>query len=109
VADNTANKTNVEIDASIFARTGSFTAENYSSGSTRGLLKLEGSIVQNARGAVGTFNSGTTTLKTGYSKRYRYDDRLSDPTFRPPYYPGFYKATYAIANWWENVRIPKFN
>jgi hypothetical protein len=108
VADNTANRTDCEIDGSVFARTGSFMAENYNSGSPRGLLRLTGSIVQDDRGPVGTFNSGQSTIKTGYSKRYYYDKRLSDPSFRPPYYPGFFAKTYAIASWWENVHIPKF-
>jgi hypothetical protein len=107
IADNTANKTDVSIDGSIFTRNGSFTAENYSSGSPKGTLSLLGSIVQDTRGAVGTFSG--STLKTGYSKRYRYDARLSDPAFRPPWYPGFYVATYSISSWWESVHIPKFN
>jgi cytoskeletal protein CcmA (bactofilin family) len=108
VADNSNNASGVEIDGSIFSRSGSFTAENYGSGSPRGALKILGSVVQNIRGAVGTFG-GVGILKTGYLKRYRYDDRLADPSFRPPYYPGFFAATYPITSWWESVNIPKFN
>jgi hypothetical protein len=108
VADNTANSSNCEIDGSVFARNQSFNAENYNTGSPRGALRLVGSIVQKERGAVGTFQTGQTTLKTGFSKRYRYDDRLSDPAFRPPFYPGYYTSTFAISNWWENVHIPRF-
>jgi len=104
VADNAANRTNCEIHGSIFARTGSFTAENYSSGSPRGTLRVLGSIVQDDRGAVGTFSHGE--IQTGYLKRYRYDTRLSDNDVRPPSYPGFYRKTYKIAGWWENVRAP---
>jgi hypothetical protein len=106
VADNKANETDVYIDASIFARSGSFSAENYSKGKARGTLNILGSVVQDSRGAVGTFSG--STLKTGYLKRYRYDDRLADPTFRPPFFPGFYMQTYAISSWWESVHIPKF-
>ena len=51
VADNAANSSNCEVDASIFARSGSFSAENYSSGSPRGQLKVLGSIVQESRGS----------------------------------------------------------
>jgi len=108
VADNTANSADVYIDASIFARSGSFSAENYSKGKPRGNLFINGSIVQDTRGAVGTFASGAG-LKTGFLKRYRYDDRLSDPNFRPPYYPGFTTQTFAISSWWESVHIPRFN
>ncbi|MBM2845310.1 MAG: hypothetical protein HW407_622 [Bacteroidetes bacterium] len=107
VADNTANRTHCEIHGSVFTRTGSFRAENYNSGTPRGELKLLGSIVQERRGAVGTFSG--STLLTGYYKRYRYDERLADPTIRPPFYPGFYLPSYAITNWWESFRIMEFN
>ncbi|HET6273327.1 MAG TPA: hypothetical protein VFG32_10120 [Bacteroidota bacterium] len=107
VADNAANRINCEIHGSVFTRTGSFTAENYNSGSPRGLLNFLGSIVQERRGAVGTF--GSSGLLTGYYKRYRYDERLADPAIRPPFYPGFYLRSYAIANWWESFRIMEFN
>jgi len=107
IADSPGNKNNVNVDGSIFCRTGSLKAENYNSGNPRGAFNLLGSIVQDTRGAVGTFSG--STLKTGYSKRYRYDERLSDPNFRPPYYPGFYTTTYAISCWWESVHVPKFN
>ncbi len=107
IADNAANKKDVDVDGSVFSRTGSLSAENYALGTPKGALRIFGSIVQEKRGAVGTFAG--SSLKTGYSKRYKYDERLADPNFRPPYYPGFYTATYAIACWWESVHIPKFN
>jgi cytoskeletal protein CcmA (bactofilin family) len=107
VADNTNNATGVTLDASVFSRSGSFTAENYNSGSTRGRIHLLGSVVQDARGAVGTFSG--TTIKTGYLKAYHYDDRLADPNFRPPFYPGFFVQNYPVTSWWESVHIPKFN
>jgi hypothetical protein len=106
IADNAANASDVYIDGSIFARNGSFGAENYNSGSPRGHVYLNGSIVQNKRGAVGTFSG--STIKTGYLKAYRYDDRLSDPAYRPPFYPGWVSINYPIASWWESVHIPKF-
>lgn len=105
IADNTANKSDVIVQASVFARTGSFMAENYSTRGVCGTLQLLGSIVQNSRGAVGTFSG--STLTSGFSKRYRYDPRLEDPTVRPPFYPGFYVKAYAITNWWESYRIPR--
>lgn len=100
--------TNLEIHGSIFARTGSFTAQDYNSRTiaNSGTLSIVGGIIQETRGAVGTSASGT--LKTGYSKRYRFDPRLADTNFRPPFFPGFYRKTLAINNWWENVRIPNF-
>jgi hypothetical protein len=107
VKDNAANRNNCEIHGSIFCRDGSFSAENYTSLPVCGELKILGSIVQNERGAIGTFSGGS--LKTGFSKRYRYDDRLADENIRPPCYPGFFTTTYAISCWWESVHIPQFN
>ncbi len=106
VKDNAANRSNCEIHASIFTRSGSFMAENYNSLPVCGELDVLGSIVQKTRGAVGTFAGGV--LKTGFSKRYRYDDRLADQAFRPPFYPGYYVSTYAITNWWESYRVMQF-
>ena len=103
VADNAANSTNCRIDGCVFTRTGSFIAENYSTRPVSGTLNLAGSIVQDERGAVGTFSGAT--LRSGFSKRYRFDTRLSDPTFRPPYYPGYYTKTFAVSGWWESYRI----
>ncbi|MBP1647900.1 MAG: hypothetical protein H6Q30_1345, partial [Bacteroidetes bacterium] len=103
VADNAANNNNCVIHAAIFARDVAFSAENYASRGLSGTLGVIGSIVQKERGAVGQFAG--STLKSGFYKRYRYDPRLEDPTFRPPYFPGFYVKTYAITNWWESYRI----
>jgi hypothetical protein len=103
VADNAENNSNCVVQASVFTRTGSFGAENYNTRPVSGELHLLGSMVQEQRGAVGTFAG--STIKSGFSKRYRYDTRLSDPNFRPPFYPGFYTKTLAIKNWWESYRI----
>lgn len=95
VKDNTANRTNVIIQAALYAQTGSFTVENYNSGSPRGTIFLLGGITQYTRGPVGT-GSGST-ISTGYAKSYRYDDRLL--VSYPPYYPGC--GTYEIVSWFE--------
>jgi len=107
VADNPANNSHCEIDGSIFTRTGSFQAEGYNRGPLFGELRINGSIVQNTRGPVGTISG--TTLVTGFSKRYRYDDRLARPGFGPPFYPLYSIKTYAITNWWESYRVPNIN
>ena len=106
VKNNAANNSNCEIHGSIFSRTGSFTAENYNTRPVSGELRVLGSIVQDTRGAIGQFSGSTIT--SGFSKRYRYDDRLGDQSFRPPFYPGYYVATYAITNWWESYRVMEF-
>ncbi len=107
IADNVPNSTDVIIDGSIFVRSGGFGAENYASSGVRGRAYVNGSIVQATRGTIGTFGSGGE-LKSGYQKSYRYDERLADPNFRPPYYPGFYRESFPIASWWESVRLPKY-
>jgi hypothetical protein len=108
VADNSANNHDVEIDAAVFARAGSFTAEHYDTRPVSGQLRLIGSIVQNIRGAVGTFDPFWGTIQHGFSKRYRYDTRYEDSNVRPPFFPGFYTATLQISGWWESFRLPRF-
>ena len=108
VADDIPGATGRTIQGSIFARTGSFTAQNYSTRPINGDLNVLGSIVQNSRGPVGTFN-GSATLQSGFYKRYKYDDRLADPSVRPPFYPGFIKQTYSISQWWESYHIMNFH
>jgi hypothetical protein len=108
VADNISGASNRTIQGSVFARTGSFIADNYSTRSIDGELRVLGSIVQNTRGAVGTF-SGGSSLQHGFYKRYKYDDRLADPNIRPPFYPGFIRKTFAISQWWESYHIITFN
>jgi hypothetical protein len=108
VADDIAGATNRTIQASVFARTGSFTAQNYSTRPINGELRVLGSIVQNSRGPVGTFN-GSSTLQSGFYKRYKFDDRLADPNVRPPFYPGFVRRAYTITQWWESYHIMSYN
>ena len=36
------------------------------------------------------------------------NDRLSDPSVRPPHYPGWVSTTYAILNWWESYHLMTF-
>lgn len=69
--------------ASVMALGESFSAENYSSGSPRGKLKLYGGVVQMRRGPVGTFNS--SGIVSGYEKAYSHDIRLLDNP--PPAFP----------------------
>ena len=69
--------------AAVMALGESFMAENYSQGSPRGKLKLYGGIIQERRGAVGTF-SGNNVV-SGYEKAYNHDIRLMDTP--PPAFP----------------------
>jgi hypothetical protein len=80
---------NLSIDAVVMAggrstSDGSFYVSNYSSKST-GTLTLRGGVIQKKRGPVGTFNSSTGNISSGYSKDYSYDTRMAvNP---PPYFP----------------------
>jgi hypothetical protein len=106
VVDNIPNRDNCVIHGSIFSRDSSFTVEKYDEGyASRGFLFVLGSIVQDTRGSIGTYSGGVPV--TGYSKRYVYDDRLANPSVRPPFFPGFYPSTLPITAWWESpVVIP---
>ena len=80
---------NLKIHAAIMAtgqkpnNDGSFGVLQYDRISTRGELAVFGSIVQDVRGAVGTFNSYGPA--SGFYKNYTFDQRLK--TRAPPYYP----------------------
>ncbi len=76
---------NMEIDASVMAMDKSFLVENWDSGSAKGNLKVFGGIIQNQRGPVGTFNSNTNSISTGYGKSYIYDSRFT--TSPPDFFP----------------------
>jgi hypothetical protein len=103
IADNAANNSNCVVQGAIFAKDVAFTAENYGSRGMSGNLNVLGSIIQKERGQVAKYAGNNVT--SGFYKRYRYDTRLEDPAFRPPYFPGYYVKTYDITNWWESYRI----
>lgn len=96
VADNTANRSDVVINAAILTLGDSFTVEDYRHGSPRGTLTIYGSLSQKVRGPVGTI--GYHGIATGYQKDYHYDNRFLDVP--PPYYPttGQYHYVY-----WKEV------
>ncbi len=90
----------MEINAVILAGSnstsnGSFYVANYNTRTPPGVLKLLGGIIQKARGPVGTFNTTTGQIVTGYAKDYYYDPRLAD--MPPPYYPT--TGLYDVLSW----------
>ena len=76
---------NMNLDAFVMATgaAGSFTVDNYGSGSSRGMFNLRGGMVESYYGAFGTFNSSTGQQATGYGRNFMYDRR----GIIPPYYP----------------------
>lgn len=95
ITDNTPNRDNININASIYVESGGFGAENYNTRPVSGVINLLGGIIQNTRKAVGTFYSGV--IKSGFSKSYRYDDRFM--TASPPHFPG--TGGFEIVSWYE--------
>jgi len=95
ITDNTANRSNVDIYASIYSQQGGFGADKYDTRPNSGSINLYGGISQSTRRAVGTFNS--SGIVSGFSKRYRYDERLLLAS--PPYYPG--TGSFQIVSWYE--------
>jgi hypothetical protein len=82
---------NLDIDAAILAtgqdryNDGSFGVLEYNRGYPRGTFNVRGGIVQEVRGAVGTFNSSTGRDMSGYRKNYQFDERFAE--MPPPYFP----------------------
>jgi hypothetical protein len=88
---------NLTIHASIMALDKSFSAEDYNSGGGRGELNLLGGIIQQRRGPMGTFSSGS--IQSGFNKQYEYDKRLQ--RMNPPSFPR--ESFFSIVHWHTNT------
>ncbi len=100
ITDNTNNDNpavGVTLQASILCRSGGLTADNYNHRPFSGTLSLLGGVQQYQRGPVGTFDSQTGLISTGFQKNYRYDNRLLIGS--PPLYPT--TGTYEVLSWFE--------
>jgi hypothetical protein len=95
MTDNPPNHSDINIHGSIYCEKGGFGAQNYSSRPISGNINLLGGIIQHTRRAVGTFGSGG--IKSGFAKRYRYDERLRIAS--PPFFPG--TGGFEIVSWYE--------
>lgn len=95
ITDNDVNHNNINIQASVYCENGGFGAENYTTRPVSGNINLLGGIIQDTRRAVGTFNSWGPA--SGFSKRYKYDDRLMIAS--PPMFPG--TGSFEIVSWLE--------
>jgi hypothetical protein len=95
ITDNIPNKTNININASIYCEDGGFGAQNYNTRPISGNINLVGGIIQNTRHAVGTF--GKSGIISGFAKRYRYDERFM--LISPPMFPG--TGGLEIVSWYE--------
>jgi hypothetical protein len=81
---STASGNNLTIDASLLGLQQSFIVNNYDQTPVEGNLIVYGSIQQNSRGTIGTFDPRTGNATSGYSKQYFWDSRLQ--LYSPPYY-----------------------
>ena len=99
IAEKSPPNEDVYIEAAILARSGSFTYQGYNDAAVGALGKIHlyGSITNYQRGAVGTVDTYTKALKSGYKKNYKYDDRFS--TGAPPYFPT--GGSFQIVGWRE--------
>jgi hypothetical protein len=95
ITNNLANQSDINIHGSIYCEKGGFGADKYDTRPISGNINLLGGIIQNTRKAVGTF--GTSGIKTGFAKRYKYDDRLMVAS--PPFFPG--TGGFEIVSWYE--------
>ena len=95
ITENAANNSDINIHGSIYCEKGGFGAENYSTRPVGGNINLLGGIIQHTRKAVGTF--GTGGIKSGFAKRYLYDERLIVAS--PPFFPG--TGGFEIVSWYE--------
>jgi hypothetical protein len=81
-SNGSGSLSNPHIDAAILAISHSFIVDHYDCGSPLGTLTVNGDIAQRFRGPVGTFSG--SSIVTGYSKNYNYDDRLR--YLEPPHF-----------------------
>ena len=95
ITENAANNSNINIHASVYCEKGGFGAENYADRPVSGNINLLGGIIQHTRRAVGTFGNGG--IKSGFAKRYLYDERLLVAS--PPFFPG--TGGFEIVSWLE--------
>ncbi|MBI3579541.1 MAG: hypothetical protein HY089_09065 [Ignavibacteriales bacterium] len=97
IKQNSNNNSGIKIQAALFSLTKGLGAENYASGSPRGTIQLLGGVSQKQRAAVGTLD-GSGNIVSGYSKSYRYDERLMNQS--PPFFPT--TGSYEILSWYEH-------
>ncbi|QCB93643.1 hypothetical protein [Cellulomonas shaoxiangyii] len=85
----------VQIAGSIQTLQHSFLVQKYAVGNDQGTLFVYGSIAQRWRGIVGrSVTESGVTRKYGYTKDYRYDNRLQYAS--PPYFPRWANAQWSL-------------
>ncbi len=96
ITKNSNNANNITIQAALFWLNKGLGVERYNDYTIRGRINLLGGISQKPRAAVGLLGGGGAVV-SGYSKSYRYDERLMNTS--PPFYPT--TGSYEILSWYE--------
>lgn len=88
---------NITIHGAVFALDWSWEYEYFWDRPVKGTIYLVGSIIQQYRGGVGTFYSGSGAQRSGYLKDYRHDPRMLYDT--PPHFLEPVNAGWQIVSW----------
>ncbi len=92
VKNNTANRDNINIHASLFNFDGGITVEGLTSGSPNmGIMRIHGGLIENEAQTTGYTNGA------GYNQVIKFDKRFGYET--PPYFPA--TETYEVVSWFE--------
>ncbi|MCW8849009.1 MAG: hypothetical protein OQJ81_03445, partial [Melioribacteraceae bacterium] len=92
VKDNVANKSGINIHASLFNFDGGISVEGLTSGSPNmGIMRIHGGLIENEAQTTGYTNGA------GYNQVIKFDKRFSNEI--PPYFPA--TETYEVVSWFE--------
>jgi hypothetical protein len=99
IVDNTANRSNIEINAALYSITGGLHIANESM-PVSGYIKLIGGLTEYQAQVTGKVSG--SSLVNGYNEKIYFDQRFSD--IAPPYYPTTGKLE--VVSWFETTWFP---
>jgi hypothetical protein len=76
----------IQIHATIMAKEGVFSVDNYETINPKGTATILGGVISDNYGAFGTFDSSSGDLVSGYGRNFAYDSRM-ETAATPPYFP----------------------
>ncbi len=97
IRDNAANRSNINIHASIFSLRGGLEAENYNRLPYCGSINLFGGLIENQAQPTGVFDPRSGRITSGFNSNFRYDERFMIEI--PPSFP--VTGSYEIISWLE--------
>ncbi len=95
IADQLANKTDINIMASLMCLNGGLMAEDYQHIPLCGAIRLTGGLIESMSQPVNRMSG--TTMVGGYNQILKYDERLLK--LAPPLFPK--TGAFEILSWWE--------